>query len=281
MKEQYHCRTASVNEVNLMLDWARIEGWNPGLNDGLPFFVTDPAGFFIGELNHKPIATISAIRYSNSFGFIGLYIVAPEHRGKGYGLALWQHGMKYLAGCNIGLDAVISSQERYKKSGFNRAHENIRFSGVIPKQTSHSPALLPIKELPFDKLLTYDQQIVPAPRPAFIAAWACMPDSYGLAAIKDGELHGYSVIRKCIEGYKVGPLFANDYETAEQLVLALANYANQNTISLDITDRNKAAMKIVEQLNMKPVFTTARMYTQGEPNIDLNKVYGITTFELG
>ena len=32
---------------------------------------------------------------------------------------------------------------------------------------------------------------------------------------------------------------------------------------------------------MKPMFETARMYTKGKPNIDLQRVFGVTTFELG
>jgi len=32
---------------------------------------------------------------------------------------------------------------------------------------------------------------------------------------------------------------------------------------------------------MKPMFETARMYTKEEPEAPLNKVFGVTTFELG
>ncbi len=32
---------------------------------------------------------------------------------------------------------------------------------------------------------------------------------------------------------------------------------------------------------MQPVFETARMYSRNNPTIDLNAVYGVTTFELG
>jgi len=32
---------------------------------------------------------------------------------------------------------------------------------------------------------------------------------------------------------------------------------------------------------MKPMFETARMYTKKPPIINLNKVFGVTTFELG
>jgi len=32
---------------------------------------------------------------------------------------------------------------------------------------------------------------------------------------------------------------------------------------------------------MKPMFETARMYTKKPPNTPLQKVYGVTSFELG
>jgi hypothetical protein len=32
---------------------------------------------------------------------------------------------------------------------------------------------------------------------------------------------------------------------------------------------------------MKRVFETARMYTGPDPRIELNKVFGVTSFELG
>ena len=56
-------------------------------------------------------AGISAVRYPEDFGFIGLYIVVPEQRGRGYGIQLWNAAMQRLAGCNIGLDGVIEQQE--------------------------------------------------------------------------------------------------------------------------------------------------------------------------
>ena len=32
---------------------------------------------------------------------------------------------------------------------------------------------------------------------------------------------------------------------------------------------------------MKPMFETARMYTKEIPKTPLNKIYGVTTFEVG
>ena len=38
---------------------------------------------------------MSAVRYGERFGFLGLYIVKPQHRGKGFGIKLWRAAMEH------------------------------------------------------------------------------------------------------------------------------------------------------------------------------------------
>lgn len=89
-------------EIEMAIEWAAKEGWNPGLHDAECYFAADPNGFLMGLLGDKPIATISAVKYGESFGFLGLYMVKPEYRGKGYGIQIWNAGMRYLEGRSIG-----------------------------------------------------------------------------------------------------------------------------------------------------------------------------------
>ena len=70
----------------------------------------EPGGFLIGELRDEPVGCISAVSYGGRYGFIGLYIVRPEYRGRGYGLRLWQAAMARLEGHNVGLDGVVAQQ---------------------------------------------------------------------------------------------------------------------------------------------------------------------------
>jgi hypothetical protein len=53
------------------------------------FAAADPEGFFIGELDGAPAATVSCVNYGVSFAFLGLYIVRQDLRGRGYGLRIW------------------------------------------------------------------------------------------------------------------------------------------------------------------------------------------------
>ena len=86
-------RTMTRNEADLAIEWVAAEGWNPGVNDAACFHAADPEGFLLGSVDGEPVATISAIRYGTAFGFVGLYIVSPGWRGRGYGMQVWLRGV--------------------------------------------------------------------------------------------------------------------------------------------------------------------------------------------
>lgn len=283
MNHEFVIKTMNREEVDLAVEWAAREGWNPGWPDADCFFQTDPQGFLIGTVDSKPIGCISAVSYLNGFGFIGFYMVVPEYRGRGYGIQLWKAAMKRLANQNVGLDGVLEQQENYKKSGFRLAYSNIRFEApVMKKGVTDKTELIALREVPFETIQKYDRQCFPAARTAFLRAWVQMPQAHGAGVVEKGELRGYGQIRKCRRGYKIGPLFADDLQTAEALYLNLSSFAEEReVIYLDIPERNQTGLSLAKKYGMQKVFSTARMYTGKEPEIALSKVFGVTTFELG
>ena len=77
----YRIRKMSAADLaEVCIPWMREAGWNPGLHDAETFLTADPGGFFVGELDGEPIATISGVRYDDTFGFLGCYIVKEEFR---------------------------------------------------------------------------------------------------------------------------------------------------------------------------------------------------------
>ena len=279
---KYRIRNITQAELQIAIDWAKKEGWNPGLYDAGAFYQTDPNGFFMGFLNHTPIASLSAVSYSSSFGFVGFYIVKPDYRGQGYGIELLNKALKHLQTQNIGLDGVISQQENYKKSGFKLAYRNIRFERKgLEKSKTHS-SIVEVQRVPFEKILNYDNQVFPVSRTQFLKTWLFQPQSHALAVVRNNQIRGFGMIRKCYEGYKIGPLFADDEKTAFQLFEKLSEFAGINSsLFLDVPEINKKAIKLAKKLCMKPIFETARMYTKSKPNIPIEKVFGVTSLELG
>jgi ribosomal protein S18 acetylase RimI-like enzyme len=280
-------RTMSRDEIEIALDWAGAEGWNPGVCDAAPFFAADPEGFLIGFIGTEPVAVISAVRYGADFGFIGLYIVKPGYRGEGHGRSIWQAAMARLAGRTIGLDGVVAQQGAYRRSGFHLAHRNVRYEGsgggmadaiALPADLS----LTPLASVPSAELERYDAAFFPAGRSAFLRSWITQPGTTGLGLVRDGRLLGYGVLRSCRKGYKIGPLFADTSPDAESLFLALRAAATDGApIFLDVPECNAEAVALAQRYGMQVMFETARMYAGPAPAMSIERTFGITSFELG
>lgn len=279
----YIIRSMTKKEVaDIAIAWAEKEGWNPGLYDLESFYKTDPNGFFVGMLGDEPISCVSAVAYDDNFGFLGFFIVRPEYRGKGYGLEIWNKAIDYLKTQNIGLDGVIAQQPKYAKSGFKLAYRNIRYEGKAKPINQTFNEIVNLSDVLFQEILDYDANLFPAPRSSFLKLWLEQPESLALSAIHDGNVAGYSLIRKCSDGYKIGPLFADNKDLAEKLFITSCNFVEPETpLFLDAPEINPDAIALAENYGMQKVFETARMYTKSQPGISLNKLFGVTTFELG
>jgi GNAT superfamily N-acetyltransferase len=281
----FHIRQMTRGELDRVIDWAAAEGWNPGLDDGEAFYAADPEGFLLGTLDREPVASISVVAYGERFGFLGFYICRPEYRGQGYGFALWQAGLARLGARTIGLDGVLAEQANYRKQGFVLAHRNVRFGGKAAASETADPRIVELRgSRPTGlagSIAAYDRAFFPAPRERFIRAWIAPPGRRTLAFVEGDAIRGYGSVRACREGYKIGPLFADDATTADRLFAALTGRLRGSPVYLDVPEPNAAGVALAERHGMTPVFETARMYRGKAPALPLGRTFGITTFELG
>jgi hypothetical protein len=273
-------------EVDLAIELAAREGWNPGLHDARYFAEADPAGFLIAEVDGRLAGCLSAVSYDGRFGFIGLYIVVPEWRGQGIGWRLWTQGMQRLAGHLVGLDGVPAQQDNYRKSGFVLAWRNVRYAGTAHHAASAADAraatIVALADIEFAALCADDRRVFPAPRERFLRAWIGMPDAAALACVEGARIAGWGVIRRCREGHKIAPLVAGTKAVATLLYAALCSRVPEgDAVYLDVPLPNSEAVALAESHGMRGVFETARMYTGAAPACELGRVFGVTSFELG
>jgi len=272
-------------ELDMLVEWAAAEGWNPGLSDAEIFWATDPDGFIAAELDGEMIGGGSVVSYGGRYGFMGFFIIHPDHRSRGLGNTLWHERLKRLIKrldepVVIGMDGVFDMQAYYTKGGFEFAHRDLRFEGV-GESFSTPEGIVELGEVPFADVDIYDQAHFPAARTNFLRRWINQPGAHAKAALRDNRLAGFGVMRPCQIGYKIGPLFADDASAANDLFRALAGQVPGEPVFLDVPENNPAALTIAQLHRMKEVFGCAKMYFGPKPALPDQQIFGVTTFELG
>lgn len=278
-------RELSVEGLKTLMTWAKEEGWNPGPYDADVFYETDPQGFVGYYFNNELIAGGSIVSYNGDFGFMGLFIVKPAYRSNGIGRALWYQRRNMLLsrlkeGATIGMDGVVEMQPFYKQGGFNIAFRDERYErkGEAFEINEHISS---IGNEDISAILDYDKECFRYERPQFMKPWLEMEGSKTFKYKLDGQLKGFAVVRKLQKGYKVCPLFAENAAIAEELYKACLNVAIGSTLIMDIPVTNTEAVDLMKKYNANYIFECARMYHGTPPDLPINKIFGITTFELG
>src|SRR6266478_8827427 len=159
-KNGLRIRPMRPDEISIAVNWAADGGWNPGLADDACFAAADSEGFFIGELEGAPAATVSCVNYGASFAFLGFYIVRADLRGRGFGLQIWNAAIAHAGSRVIGLDGVVAQQQNYRKSGFELAYANIRYGGTIAPRPPPA-GIVPLADVPFATVAADDATVFP------------------------------------------------------------------------------------------------------------------------
>jgi hypothetical protein len=74
----------------------------------------------------------------------------------------------------------------------------------------------------------------PAKTDEFLKYWTSRPGTVALGYYDGNQLQGYSVRRACREGFKIGPLFANDPQIAAALFQTLIAGLRPVSLFLDV-----------------------------------------------
>ena len=272
--------------VKTLVNWAAIEGWNPGISDAELFYATDPDGFYGYFLDGKMIGGGSIVSYNGAYGFMGFFIVKPEYRSSGIGRKLWFQRREKLRerlkqNAPIGMDGVVAMQAFYAKGGFKIAFKDERYARTAERFMADKN-ISEITENDFEAVLELDKKCFGFERENFLNAWLNQPTAKTFKYTLNGRLQGFAMVRKCLNGWKVCPLFAENYTIAEALYQAcLSGIPRGENLFIDIPMCNREAIKLVRNFNGEYVFECARMYFGTPPKNNWNFVFGITSFELG
>ena len=279
-------RNATRDDLDIALDRAATEGWNPGLEDAAAFWAADPQGFFVAMVANRPVAFVSVVNHSADQAFLGLYLCGPAWRGKGIVMAVWIHAMSHAGARSIGLDGVAAQQANYAKSGFVRVGGTQRWEGHVSAVPHPGIRQAGIRRAGIRRAGPEDLTLLQAldtaangyRREAFLKTWinATLTRQTGIFA--DGS--GFATARRCRTGIKIGPLIAPDADASLQLVHAASGHTKAAKITLDLPETNTNLAGRLADLGFTMGFTTARM-VRGDPPRPTAQLQAIGTMELG
>ncbi len=268
-----------------MLDgWAAAEGWNPGLSDIDIAWAHDPDAFIALRKDGALAGGGAIIGYDGAAGFMGLFIMRAELRRQGLGRILWHERLRRLRarlqpGAPVGMDGVFEMAPFYTAGGFSYLYRDLRFEGTAAGALD--PAAIPLDQIPWPDLAAYDARVSGLKREGFMRAWLEQKGGHGFALCEAGAIAGYGFLRPCRVGFKLGPLYANDAATARRLLHSLLSAAQGAQVQIDVPEPNSAALGLVNELGWQNPFGCARMVYGIPPAAQVERIFGVTSFEFG
>jgi len=274
-------RVATLDEWTKATEWANGEGWNIGYQDPACFLATDPDGFFIGYLGDRPISAVSCVNYSDDFAVMGNYLVEPEFRGRGYGLATFDKAMNRAGQRVVSADAMPNMLSAYGRVGMKPFHDTIMYVGRPARSDASAETVLPAEPGHLDAIADYDGTAFPARRATFLKNWLFADGHIARVRLVDGRVAGYGVIRPAPQNYRMGPLVADTVEDAAALFAGLVAELDPSAEVSAFAPERDEAMSFFTARGMSDRFRVVRVYIGPEPQVRADRIFATASLELG
>ena len=168
------------------------------------------------------VASTLVLPYGKNFAWVSMVLVIPAHRRNGYASKLLRVALADLKdrGLTPILDATPAGQGVYRQAGFRDAWSFSRlalktpFSGTGKAQA----AVREIAPADWKEILELDARAFGAGREKILCNLAQRLPQAALIAERAGRVAGYLLGRDGREARQLGPLVANDLETAQALL---------------------------------------------------------------
>ncbi|KAK3677882.1 hypothetical protein LTR78_001977 [Recurvomyces mirabilis] len=249
----YEIRPArSVNEYrNLWWRYMVELGWNRGYFD-IDTYMNPSHGSGMLLLIHKGqdkrriCGHVAAVINANNTGWLSLFVVGEEHRGKGMGGKLFEAAMEDFRehGTEImGLDGVAEQKATYERRGFvDSPLGTVRIMTrplvekvPLPTRDGEVPGhFIQIYDVPLHLLAQHEQKYTGFQRPALWSNEHLFErddiDGVALASTDNpqtvNDLQGWTIIRRSLHGPRIGPLYAENAEVAQAVLERAIELAN-------------------------------------------------------
>jgi GNAT superfamily N-acetyltransferase len=224
-------------------------GWNQTEQDWANILALEPEGCWVYEAEGKVAGSTTAVCYGQDLAWIGMVLVSPAFRGRGFGRALMEHALRFLEQRRVRvvrLDATDMGRPLYEKLGFRDECAVERWTAAaVEKPGSQHPldsgSLESVAEV-----AGLDRTAFGADRSAVLARLlACFP------AERLRARNAFAMARPGSTAHFIGPCVAADAATARGLLETLLSRHIGEGVFWDILPENEEAVRMAVEFGFQ------------------------------
>ena len=216
--------------------------------------------------------------------WVSMVLVLPSFRRKGLATRLLRHALTFLQGEGLlpVLDATPAGYPVYRQEGFTPAWGFRRYTRVAAclNPSAAAPRSRPITAADWPAVMALDAPVFGVDREQVLRSLAARLPEAARVVERQGRIVGFVFGRDGLEASQIGPLLAEDTETAQELLDDVLN-ALTGPVLLDLADRHLALLEglVARGFVLQRPFT--RMAQRAAPPGDPERMVLVAGPELG
>jgi GNAT superfamily N-acetyltransferase len=256
-------RKMTANDIPAGLSLCRAAGWNQLSRDWEVFLRNNPDGAVVAVSDSaKILGTVTTLRYSGNFSWVGMVLVDPTMRRHGIGNGLLQQALRILSDEEtVKLDATAAGRDLYLKPGFKDEYSLTRMHlDKINSERLPMSSAISLRKEDLADVLKLDREIFGADR-TFILNWLLegSPELAFITKVND-RITGYCLGRQGYNFTQIGPIVANNTTSATHLVTAAMRNIKERPVIIDVLHHTPEWNSAMEDLGFTELRQLVRMY---------------------
>jgi hypothetical protein len=244
------------------------EGWNQTPTDWRLLIEGSQNICLLAERGKKIIGTTTAINYANRIAWIGMVLVAREHRRQGISKSLLTNILEKLAGFkSIKLDATPEGQHVYKQFDFNDEYLIARMVNAsmreLPPDDDVSPERTRLNDL--EEIIALDELVFGANRTQLIESMIKEHPEKTWVLKRNNLIVGFALGRKGNKYYQLGPVFGSNFNDVKILVKRALNELTHQPVVMDVLSDKEDLMTWLNSIGFASQRHFVRMYKTQNP----------------
>lgn len=255
-------RAMTAGDIPAGLALCRSARWNQLQRDWELFLKLDPAGCRVAVKNDQVVGTVTTVSYQHCISWIGMVLVDPAERRQGIGAALLNEALRVLKDQPlIGLDATPAGHEIYLKLGFvdecGLSRMEAVVTGFLPDESNSARQMT---EADLAQVLELDRTVFGADRRLMLEWLFAGAPELAWVLPRGNNIAGYALGRHGFNFEHLGPVVAEDVQSARQLVLACLAEQSGKSFIVDAAHHEPEWLRWLESVGFKEQRPFIRMF---------------------